>query len=492
MKKRTDNVKLIFALKLKQLRLDKKLSQGELSTKAGVSVSYLNEIEKGKKYPKADKIFSLADALNVSYDHLVSLKLSKKLSPLSELLQSDILNDLPLDFFDIDSARVIELLSNAPTKLSAFINTFIEMARNYDMSVENFYFSVLRSYQELHDNHFEELEAQSRAFADKFRVNTGMPLLKQLEQVLTDEYGYAIEMTDFQKDPELNNTRYILIPEKLKLIVNDALSEHQKIFVLAKEVGFCFMALKNRPITNPILELNSFDEVLNNFKASYFASALIIEEQKFIEDMKAFFTRDTFDGSALEKVMKTYQATPETFVQRMISIIPKHLGLRELFFLKFKRAVKSDRFEMTKELHLSKLHYPHATVLNEHYCRRWVSLNVLNELRDAKPSTEVLCSAQISKNIDLDQECLMISFGSRDTLNDTVEISTSIGLIINDKLKGLVRFLDDPKLSKKDVNTTCERCANQYCGERMAEPTLHLKEKLEKQRKMKIQELYLS
>jgi transcriptional regulator with XRE-family HTH domain len=56
----TDNVRLVFGLKLKQLRLDKGLSLSELSQKSGLSISYINEIEKGKKYPKSDKIIALA------------------------------------------------------------------------------------------------------------------------------------------------------------------------------------------------------------------------------------------------------------------------------------------------------------------------------------------------------------------------------------------------------------------------------------------------
>jgi DNA-binding XRE family transcriptional regulator len=49
----TDNIRLVFGLKLKQLRLDKAMSLTELAQKSGLSMSYINEIEKGKKYPKS-------------------------------------------------------------------------------------------------------------------------------------------------------------------------------------------------------------------------------------------------------------------------------------------------------------------------------------------------------------------------------------------------------------------------------------------------------
>jgi transcriptional regulator with XRE-family HTH domain len=55
-----DYIKLIFGLKLKQLRTAKGLSLFGLSKLTGLSKSYLNEIEKGKKYPKAEKVGTIA------------------------------------------------------------------------------------------------------------------------------------------------------------------------------------------------------------------------------------------------------------------------------------------------------------------------------------------------------------------------------------------------------------------------------------------------
>ena len=123
-------VRLIFGLKLKQLRHDRNLSLKELAEVCGISVSYLNEIEKGKKYPKSEKIVALAHALEVPYDEMVSLKLGKTLAPVNELLNSEILNELPLDVFGVNLENLVEIISNAPIKVSAFISTLISIARN--------------------------------------------------------------------------------------------------------------------------------------------------------------------------------------------------------------------------------------------------------------------------------------------------------------------------------------------------------------------------
>ena len=84
--------KLIFGLKLKEIRNEKGISYQELREKTGLSLSYLSEIENGKKYPKGDKIMILAKALGVSYDELVSLKVPRKLEPIVNLIQLSLIH----------------------------------------------------------------------------------------------------------------------------------------------------------------------------------------------------------------------------------------------------------------------------------------------------------------------------------------------------------------------------------------------------------------
>ena len=79
---KTQNHRIIFGLKVKQLRTGLKLSFAQLAEQSGLSVSYLNEIEKGKKYPRADKIALLAKALKIDVESLTSTELMKQLEGL--------------------------------------------------------------------------------------------------------------------------------------------------------------------------------------------------------------------------------------------------------------------------------------------------------------------------------------------------------------------------------------------------------------------------
>ncbi|MDE0598763.1 MAG: helix-turn-helix transcriptional regulator, partial [Dokdonia donghaensis] len=143
-----EDIKLIFGLKLRQIRTDKNLSLFGLSKLTGLSKSYLNEIEHGKKYPKPDKIFTLSEKLDIPYDQMVSLKLDKNLAPIGEILKSKILKEIPLELFGIKESDLIDIVSNAPAKVNAFISTIIEIAQQYNFGRESFFLASVRSYQE--------------------------------------------------------------------------------------------------------------------------------------------------------------------------------------------------------------------------------------------------------------------------------------------------------------------------------------------------------
>ena len=263
------------------------MSFKDLSQKSGLSVSYLNEIEKGKKYPKSEKIIRLAEALDVSYDQLVSLKLSKKMAPVAELLNSGILDDLPLSIFGLETNTLLELITDVPTKINAFISTIIKIARNYEMSREHFYLAALRSYQEMHDNYFEELEEAVETFVREFDFDLSPPVsVEQITHILRNTYGYTIDTVGLTQYPELSSVRSLYLPDSRYLFINHELTPMQKAFQFGKELAFNYLKLKERPSPHNYGKLNSFEEALNNFKASYFSVALLINRDEMKRDLE--------------------------------------------------------------------------------------------------------------------------------------------------------------------------------------------------------------
>lgn len=474
------NVKLIFGLKLRQLRQDKRLLLTDLAKLSGISVSYLNEIEKGKKFPKPDKIASLAEALGVSYDWLISLQMKQGLAPVSKLLQSKILHELPLDVFGINRAELLELLSAAPVKLNAFLTTLIEISRNYGLRIEDFYFSALRSFQEMQENYFEDIETAVTQFTTANKIDVHRPVpLEKLQEILTTQFEYQLIDDGLSAQPELQNLRSILLPGKpSRLLLNRNLTAPQKAFILAREIGFRFLNIIERSNTSPPVQVDSFEQVLNNFRGSYFACALLLNKDVLIPNLQLFFANRSFDPGALLGIIHEFGVSPEIFTHRLTNVLPRFFGIQELFFLRFSNETGMENFELTKEMHLSGLHDPHMSMQHENYCGRWISINILRELTtELKKGSyrKPLCRAQRSKYIGTDKEYLIISLAKPLLQGSGSNNSVSVGLLLTDTMKKKVRFWNDPAIPIRMVGETCERCAATDCQERKAAPIVYQK-----------------
>jgi XRE family transcriptional regulator, fatty acid utilization regulator len=471
-----EKVRLIFGFKLKQLRQERGLSTYDLADRTGLSPSYLNEIEKGKKYPKTEKIFAIAKALETDYDALVSLKVSKQLEAVTELLNSNILNELPLDLFGIEPGYFLEMMAAAPAKLSAFINTLIEIGRNYDLRVEQFYHSVLRTYQTMHDSYFDDIEQQ----ADAFLSTHTMPIKPAdgpayLAQVLTSEYGCTVEPYDQTSQPTLLTLRSVFIPERNKLLINSSLSFQQTAFTLGREVGYRQLHLLQRPLESSMLAAASFDEVLNNFRASYFARAILMPRAQVLPLLTDVMTQFTWQPDRVLAIMEAFAVTPETFVSRVMNLLASHFGLNDLFFIRFDQPIDQQRFVISKELHLSRLHAPHGVARDEHYCRRQVALTMLNDMRTEQAKRrwkgQPFCRAQITTYAPNGQSYFVLSI-AKSSPPSTTNSSINLGLPLTDDLRNIIAFLDDPAIPRTDVGDTCERCPITDCTVRAAPATV--------------------
>lgn len=476
MSQRTANERILFGLKVKQLRQAKQLNFSEFAKATGMSVSYLNEIEKGKKYPKEDKIRLIANALEVEPQDLTSMDLGKHLSPLSELLSSNFLNELPLELFDIELSKVIEIIANAPMKVGAFISTLVDISRNYSLAEENFYFGALRSYLEMHNNYFEEIEQAAIEFSEKNKLSEeGHVGVDHLSKLLERKFGYTIVENGLAEYPELAHIRSVFLPKRKRLLLNQKLTDMQKAFQFGKELGFNYLNLKERANTAKLLRVNSFEEVLSHFKAGYFSAALLIQRENFVEDVRRLFELPRWDGEFVLNLLRKYQASPEMLFQRITNLLPKYFGLENIFLMRFVHSPTSGRFKLNRELHLNRRHRPHGNALAEHYCRRWLSISLLGDLakmQSAGTYAGALVGVQRSQFHGTEDEYLTFTIAKPDHPSSNRNVSITVGILVDDNLRKQVNFLDDISIAKKEVNILCERCPIQNCEVRAANATV--------------------
>lgn len=464
-----DIVKLILGFKIKHLRLQHGISYQELAKATGVSVSYLNDIEKGKKYPKPDKITALAQAFQIDYDELVSTRADKKLRPVIELLNSGFFKFFPLGEFGISPDKLIDVFSNSPDRISAFISTILKMVRSYQIEKEHFYRIALRSYQDMHDNYFPDLEKAARSFKLEMKLKNKVPYnYEMLVDLLRQQYDITIDRVGLSKNKKLSVFRSYYQADKKVLYINQGLSEGQENFILAKEIGFQYLGLEERSYETQLNKEASFEKLLSNFKASYFAAALLMDANEMVKDVELIARSTTWKPSLLGNLLQKYQVTPETLLQRLTNILPHYFNIRDLFFIRLKSTSDLIRYDITKELHLSQLHKPYHTEMDEHLCHRWVSISSIKNIRSKK--TDHMIDAQVSAYWQTDSAYFCISVAEPDNYKDEGASSITLGLLMTDALKGTFNFIKDPDLRKKTVHTTCERCSIPDCDNRVAPP----------------------
>ena len=470
-----DYIKLIFGLKLKQARTNKNLSLFGLAKITDLSKSYLNEIEKGKKYPKTDKIILLSEKLDISYDHMVSLKLDNNLAPIGEILKSGILKEIPLEIFGIQENDLIDIIANAPAKVNAFISTIIEIAQHYNLTRESFFLAALRSYQEAHNNYFEDLELKVLQFSKAFHINIDTKIsIEELSAILIEEYGYTIHEIVFSEQEELGDLRSIFVPKSKTLLLSLDIDEPQKAFILAKEIAYNYLEITERLFTFSWIKFDNFDQVLNNFYASYFAGALLIPRQQLIDELNLFLLKTDPKPQEMIQLMGKFNVSPESFYQRLTNILPKDFQLKNLFFLRLSHKIGADTYQIKKELHITNQQEPHANEMNEHYCRRWVSIKTIENAM--KQNKSHFFDAQISRYDNSSNEYLVFSSATLDPFKKDCFRSISVGILITPSVKKKFKFIDNKSIQKQIVGVTCETCAVKNCLER-ASPPIQLEQK---------------
>src|SRR5262245_53618469 len=121
------SLRLLLGLKLRSFRLERRLSLKELAERTGLSISYISEIEPGRKSPKLEKLLVLAESLGVGYEDLVSLRTDERLGPIGELLTSSFFREFPLELFGIEPEAVIQLMTEAPLEAGALLRALSEI-----------------------------------------------------------------------------------------------------------------------------------------------------------------------------------------------------------------------------------------------------------------------------------------------------------------------------------------------------------------------------
>lgn len=493
MKLSPENLRLVLGLKLRAERERRGLTLQQVAGRAGLAVSYLSEIEKGKKYPKSAKLLDLARALELPYEELVSTKVGEELSPLQAFAGSEFLREFPFELFGVSSQDFFGLVAADPKRAGALLRTFGEIGQRYDVEVEHLLFAALRSYQQLHANYFPDLEEA----ATRLRTEAGWATRRridasELEELLVRRWGYVLDERTLPATRELAGLRslYSAGPPP-RLYINGHLLPAQRAFLLAREIGYRALGLEVRALTSSWLKVESFDQVLNNFRASYFAGALLLPAEALATQLRRFFAERTFRPDALLASLDRFGATPEMLFYRVTELAPALLGLSELFFVRFQRDAERKRARLTKVFNLSRIPAPHGVGGHEHACGRWPGIAILDDPALLKEHAATPVRAQRSRFLSDGVEFFVVAAARPLALRAGAVTSVSLGFLVDERLAATARFLDDPAVPRVDVDLTCERCPlpARECAERAAPAAVRDRERALAAREKAIEKL---
>jgi transcriptional regulator with XRE-family HTH domain/ribosomal protein S19 len=491
-------VNIIFGMKVRKARTEAGLTLSEFANQCELSPSYVTEIEYGRKYPRADKIMRMAAALGKEYDDMVSIKLEPSLSYLESTLSSSIMRRFPFEEFGLEASDLVNPLTREPEKVSALMHAILSIGRRYDLKEEEFLRAALRSYQEIHENYFQELEDAALSFTAEMGAQYGLGSdlptpLETFESILRETYGYTIDYEGIAHDPALQKYRSIFITEKqhTTLFINPALHPKQIKFVLARELGYRYLDLKDRSFASTPNRIDSFEQIVNDFRAAYFGGALLMPRNVLLADLQHFFNQATWQPDEMLRLLEKYAVTPEMLLYRFSELIPQFYGIK-LHFLRFHHT-NGGKYELVKQLNMNQLIVPSGIGLHEHYCRRWLSVRLLQN--GAVPVDvsveEPTVGVQFSEFVHTRDQFLCIGFARPLVLSPNVNSSVLIGFRVDAELRRVVRWLDDPAITRAYIHETCERCplTAVQCQDRHAAPTILDAEKAATARRLALSQL---
>jgi hypothetical protein len=255
--------------------------------------------------------------------------------------------------------------------------------------------------------------------------------------------------------------------------------------------------------------LHSYTQILNEFKASYVAGAVLMPQEPLETDVEAFFQEKHFEPERLWEMMKKYHVTAEMLFHRLTEVLPgKRFGIKKLHFLRFQhnRTLQQESqewqvFSLTKLLNLSSLPFAYGESSGEKYCRRYNAIQALREMRQALEAGHVdeqafyarpMIRAQRSRFVNeayRDNTYLCLTMARPLELQPNILSSVTIGFVVDDHFKNTVRFWDDTvRIAPAhrhviDVGHTCQRCplSAAECTDRAAEAVIFREEQRQKE-----------
>ena len=312
--------------RIRKERRSKGLSQSVLSKNLGISASYLNLLESGRRTITVPLLIKIGNELSLSLKDLTVESNKRILSDVMEVLSNDIFDDL-----DITNLETTEFISNNTNIAKALITlndsykslredmqnrlekmdveSTIKEKKSSRLPVE-----IVSDFLQENKNYFDSLERKAEELRDKIGLRFG-PGIGSTEikftSYLKSEYNVDIKIVP-PEDDQKSVKKYD--SSKNILYLSEMLTYTTRNFHLAYQIAY-FDAQK---LIDEIIQKNKFysEEVIPLVKISlmnYFSAALIMPYDDFLESAKKY----KYD---VEILMHHYASSFEQITHRLTNL----------------------------------------------------------------------------------------------------------------------------------------------------------------------------
>jgi len=310
--------------KIRRERRTKGMSQYDLSQKLGISPSYLNLIENGKRTITVPLLIKIGSQLTLSLKDLTVETNKRLLSDVMEVLSNDLFEDL-----DITNQEVAEFISNNPNIAKALLSlndnlkslrddmqnrlealdvvSTIKETKSTRLPVE-----IVSDFLQENKNYFEDLENKAENIRNNIYYEEGYRTIgHSLIQYLSKKHKTKVKVV-----PAENNEKSIKNYDvnSNTLFLSDMLTYSARNFHLAYQIGY----FDSEEIIEQIIKKNKIytEEVISLLKISllnYFAAALLMPYNDFLEKAVKY----KYD---IEILMHHYAASFEQITHRLTNL----------------------------------------------------------------------------------------------------------------------------------------------------------------------------
>ena len=481
----TDEVKQLFASRLKMLRTSRGYSISYLAKKSGISQPYLSQIEQGKKYPSMNKMMAIANALDVELNQLQNRTGDKNLKNLLNELLSNDFKHFPLTWFGFEKHDLLNLLMENPDQAEGLFDILKDLMQLHRISKHDIVHAAIRAYRRRDQRFLMQLEKEAKQVRDQLQCAPEASVTSESIRNLLLEKGYIIDETVLPEREALKGVRFIYVEDKSEhrhpiFYINRDLTEAQKTYLLCYEYYHAkkrILAAESRRIDH-IRRPSSIEASLNNYKAKFFAEATIVDANFMTSALRTWFSQQKWiNGSFLDMAG---DASVGVFMHRVAVIASREFGLKNASLVRFTHDIAKEdgEFHVEREQNLSEKLPPFLAVRSEYLCRRFAAIKALRKLR-AMEDTPIYTAIKadmrkhsISRHLpvvihrsrfvghrdgDLNSPeylAIAIAYPRRKNRN----IAYSLIFEMDDHFKNTVSFWDDPTIPIEFVARSCERC----------------------------------